>query len=66
MFGFTQYPENFAIPLNFVLFLKCRLLFNIFYCFCMFVNKHFRYLRCAITQKVNAIVNKHFRYLRCA
>ena len=27
--------------------LKCRLLFNLFYCFCMFVIKHFTYLKCA-------------------
>ena len=48
-----KYPENFAflvlrileqffdnIPVKFVFFLKRRLLFNAFYCFCMFVNKH--------------------------
>ena len=29
---------------KFVFFLKSRLLFNIFYCFCIFVNKHFIYL----------------------
>ena len=34
-------------PLKFVFFLKSSLLFNLFYCFCMFVNKHFAYLRCA-------------------
>ena len=28
-------------PVEFVFFLKSRLIFNIFYCFCMFVNKHF-------------------------
>ena len=27
--------------------LKCRLLFSVFYCFCMFVNKHFANLKCA-------------------
>ena len=32
--------------MKFVFFLKSRLTFNIFYCFCMFVNKHFIYLRC--------------------
>ena len=31
---------------TFVNFLKSRLLFNVFYHFCMFVNKHFIYLRC--------------------
>ena len=30
--------------MKFAFFLKIRLLFNIFYCFCMFVNKHFIYL----------------------
>ena len=29
------------LPAKFVFFLKSRLLFNIFYSFCMFVNKHF-------------------------
>ena len=29
------------IPVKFVFFLKNRLIFNIIYCFCMFVNKHF-------------------------
>ena len=28
-------------PVMFAFFLKSRLIFNIFYCFCMFVNKHF-------------------------
>ena len=28
-------------PANFVPFLKSRLLFSAFYCFCMFVSKHF-------------------------
>ena len=35
------------LPVKFVFLLKSRLLFNAFYCFCMFVNKHFAYLRCA-------------------
>ena len=29
------------LPVKLAFFLKSRLLFNIFYCFCMFVNKHF-------------------------
>ena len=33
------------LPVKFVLFLKSRLIFKIFYCFCMFVNKHFANLR---------------------
>ena len=27
--------------INFVFFVKDRLIFNVFYCFCMFVNKYF-------------------------
>ena len=37
-------PKNSWIV---VVFLKSRLLFKIFYCFCMFVSKHFIYLGCA-------------------
>ena len=29
------------LPVKFVFFLKSRLLFSVFYCFCVFVNKHF-------------------------
>ena len=45
-----QYPENFALLIQrilelfsrkFVFFSKSRLIFKIFYCFCIFVNKHF-------------------------
>ena len=35
------------LPVKFVCFLKSRLVFNIFYCFLMFINKHFIYLGCA-------------------
>ena len=52
MFGFIQKqcPENFAqlnlrilelFTREFVFFLKSRLIFKRFYCFSMFVNKHF-------------------------
>ena len=33
--------------LKFVFFLKRRVLFNVFYLLCMFVIKHFAYLKCA-------------------
>ena len=57
MLGFIskQYLENFTIlnlrnlelfTREFWIILKSRLLFNIFYCFCMFINKHFVYLGC--------------------
>ena len=36
LFKFTSYS-----PVKFAFFLKSRLIFNIFFCFCMFVNKHF-------------------------
>ena len=48
-----QHLENFAfliltfwsyLAVKFVKFLKSSLIFNIFYCFCMFVNKLFTYL----------------------
>ena len=38
-------------PVNSVFFLKSRLIFNVFYCFCMFVNKHFAYLYCAYLKR---------------
>ena len=48
-----QYPENFAflefssyLPVKIAFLLKSTLLFNMFYCFSMFVNKHFMYLGC--------------------
>ena len=54
---FETFPESIEsrflkgicpyLPVRFVFFLKSRLLFNIFYCFCMFVSKHFRYLGCS-------------------
>ena len=36
---------------TFLFFLKIRLLFNIFYCFCVFVNKYFIYLGCVYFKK---------------
>ena len=54
VFKQKQYPQNFAVLIlrilewslrvKFVNFMKSRLIFNIFYCFWMFVNKHFTYL----------------------
>ena len=42
-------PKNSGVTYQWSLFFfwKSRLPLNIFYCFCMFVNKHFRYLGCA-------------------
>ena len=36
-------PKNSGViyPWNLFFFIKSRLIFKIFYCFCMFVNKHF-------------------------
>ena len=51
VFVLKYHPENFAflvlkfssnLPVKFLLFLKRRLIFNIFYCFCMFANKIFK------------------------
>ena len=47
--------------MKFDLFLKSRLLFNIFYCFCMF-KKKIRISRVRISEKVNSII---LRNLRC-
>ena len=38
-YGFLKF-SSYA-PVKLVFFLKSRLIFNISYCFCMFVNKHF-------------------------
>ena len=47
----TSYSESqdFSsyLPVHFVFFWKGRLLFNVFYWFCISVNKHLAYLRCA-------------------
>ena len=49
-FMWKQYPENFEFLILRILglftrkvciFLRCRLLLNVLYCFCIFVNKHF-------------------------
>ena len=39
------------LPVKFVNFLKSKLIFNIFYCFGMFVNRLFTYLTCAYLKK---------------
>ena len=44
-----------------VFFLK-SLLFYIFYCFCMFVNKHFIYLRCIISESKQCYNPKSLTY----
>ena len=54
-------------PVTFEFFLKSRLLFNIFYCFCMFVNKHFIYLECIISkikQCYNAKPSAYYFYVK--
>ena len=45
-------------PLKFVFFLKSRLLFNVLYCFCMFVNKHFANLKCSYENCYNEMCYK--------
>ena len=40
-----------CLPVKFAFFLKSRLLFNISYCFCVFVNKNFTYLGCVCLKK---------------
>ena len=39
------------LPLKFTFFLKCRLIFHVFFWFCIFVNKHFPYLKYAYLKK---------------
>ena len=39
------------LPVKFVFSLKSRLLFNVFYFFCMFVNKHSRYVKCTYLKR---------------
>ena len=63
-----QYPENLAVSILRILklfsrkvciFLKKQTTFlNIFYCFCMFVNKHFIHLGCAYISKSKQCYNK--------
>ena len=49
------YSESYVLssysPVKLVIFLKSRLLFNVFYCFCMFLNKHFTNLKYAYLKK---------------
>ena len=60
LFIWMQYAEDFVFLIlrilelfasEFYKFLKSRLIFNIFYCFWMFVNKLFTYLMCAHLKK---------------
>ena len=49
--------------MNSAFFLKIRLIFNIFYCFRMFVNKHFTYSGVHISQSkrcYNVIPSVHY------
>ena len=78
MFVFIQkqYPEIFAFLILIILKLfvrevckflkKSRLIFNIIYCFWMFVNKLFAYLVCAYLKKqkmfYSEIINMAFSY----
>ena len=54
--------EEFSsyLPLRFVHFLKSRLIFNIIYCFLMFVNKLFMYLTCANLQHIIFIWKRRY------
>ena len=58
VFIYKQYPENVAFckissyfPVEFVNLLKIRLVFIVFYCFGMFLNKPFIYLTCVHISK---------------
>ena len=46
-----SYKLSSYLPVKFVFFVKIRLIFNVFHCLCMFVNKHFTYLGCAYLKK---------------
>ena len=75
MFAFIQkqYPENlaflvltflelFALEGKFVNFLTSRLIFNIFYCFWMFLNKLFTYLSAHISESKRCLNVKSLAY----
>ena len=66
-----RYPENFAFLIQrilqlfvreFVNFLKSRLIFNIFYCFWMFVNKLFTFSRVHISENKTCLNVKSSAY----
>ena len=75
VFIWKQYPENLAFLTlrilqlitrefrKFVNFLKIRLIFNIFYCFWMFLNKTFPYLTWAYLKKVKGVLIEIFNML---
>ena len=70
-------PRNFRIlnpnksrvnpPAKFAFFLKIRLIFNIFYCFRMFVNKHLHISGMHISKSkrcYNVIPSVHYFYVK--
>ena len=69
-----KYRQNFAFGIfriiklfshkTFAFFLNSRLLFNIFYCFCIFVNKQtFPISQVPINQKVNAVIMRNLPHI---
>ena len=46
-------------PVKFVFFLKSRLLLNVLYCFCLFVNKHFANPKCAYLKKMKDVIMRN-------
>ena len=64
------YPKNSRViyPWKIGFFWKSRLLFNIFYCFCMFVNKYFIHLSGAHNSKskwcYNAELSAYYFYVK--
>ena len=59
-------PKNSRVsiyPWSLKFSLKSRLLFNLFYCFCMFVKKIFQISWVCISQKVNSVIVQNFRHI---
>ena len=48
--------------MKFIFFLKIRLIFNLIYCFCMFVNKHFT-SRMRVSQKAKGVIVRNLRHI---
>ena len=49
------------MPVKFLLLLKSSLLFNVFYCLCIFINKHVAYLKSAHILKKEKCYNELFQ-----
>ena len=65
VFILKQYAENFAFWILRIFelftcevceFLKSRLIFNVLYCFWMFINKLFTYLTCSYLKRVKGVL----------